>query len=103
MDDRRSPVRVATAGLLPGHPAPVRPARPHPPTRSRPAGRGVQARHARPVQPLGTLIGIYFLETGIIGLQLLGYRGWVQDAFDGASLVAAVTVAHLVRNRTRVA
>lgn len=53
--------------------------------------------------PLGTLIGIYFLETGIIGLQLLGYSGWVQDAFYGAGLVAAVTVAHLVRNRTRVA
>ncbi len=53
--------------------------------------------------PLGTLIGIYFLETGIIGLQLLGYSGRVQDAFHGAGLVAAVTVAHLVRNRTRVA
>jgi hypothetical protein len=48
-------------------------------------------------------VGIYFLETGIIGLQLLGYSGWVQDAFYGAGLVAAVTVAHLVRNRTRVA
>jgi hypothetical protein len=33
--------------------------------------------------PLGTLIGIYFLETGIIGLQLLGYSGRVQDAFYG--------------------
>ena len=53
--------------------------------------------------PIGTLFGIYFLETGIIGLQLLGYSGWVQDAFYGAGLVAAVTVAHLVRNRTRVA
>lgn len=53
--------------------------------------------------PIGTLIGIYFLETGIIGLQILGYSGWVQDAFYGAGLVAAVTIAHLVRNRTRVA
>ena len=34
--------------------------------------------------PIGTLFGIYFLETGIIGLQLLGYSGWVQDAFYGA-------------------
>jgi ribose transport system permease protein len=53
--------------------------------------------------PIGTLIGIYFLETGIIGLQILGYRGWVQDAFHGAGLVAAVTIAHLVRNRIGVA
>jgi ribose transport system permease protein len=43
------------------------------------------------------------LETGIIGLQLLGYSGWVQDAFYGGGLVAAVSVAHLVRNRTRTA
>ena len=49
--------------------------------------------------PIGTLIGIYFLETGIIRLQILGYSGWVQDAFYGAGLVAAVTIAHLVRNR----
>jgi ribose transport system permease protein len=53
--------------------------------------------------PIGTLFGIYFLETGIIGLQLLGYSGWVQDAFYGGGLVAAVSVAHLVRNRTRTA
>lgn len=50
--------------------------------------------------PLGTWIGIYFLATGILGLQLLGYSGWVQDAFYGGGLVAAVTVASLVRNYT---
>ncbi len=53
--------------------------------------------------PMGTFLGIYFLETGIIGLQLLGYTGWVQDAFYGAGLVIAVTVAHVVRARTRTA
>jgi len=52
---------------------------------------------------IGTHFGIYFLETGITGLQLLGYSGWVQDTFYGAGLVAAVTVAYLVRNRTSVA
>ncbi|MCW2786070.1 MAG: inner-rane translocator [Marmoricola sp.] len=51
--------------------------------------------------PMGTLLGIYFLETGILGLQLLGYTGWVQDAFYGAGLVIAVTVASVVRNRTQ--
>jgi ribose transport system permease protein len=53
--------------------------------------------------PIGTLFGIYFLETGIIGLQILGYSGWVQDAFYGAGLVAAVSVAHVVRSRSRTA
>jgi ribose transport system permease protein len=51
--------------------------------------------------PMGTFLGIYFLETGILGLQLLGYTGWVQDAFYGAGLVLAVTVATLVRTRSR--
>ncbi len=53
--------------------------------------------------PLGTFIGIYFLETGVIGLQLLGETGWAQDAFYGAGLVLAVAVATVVRNRTRTA
>lgn len=53
--------------------------------------------------PMGTFLGIYFLETGILGLQLLGYTGWVQDAFYGAGLVLAVTVASVVRSRTRTA
>jgi ribose transport system permease protein len=50
--------------------------------------------------PMGTFFGIYFLETGILGLQLLGGSGWVQDAFYGAGLVIAVTVATVVRRRT---
>jgi ribose transport system permease protein len=53
--------------------------------------------------PMGTFLGIYFLETGILGLQLLGYTGWVQDAFYGAGLVLAVTVATLVRAKSRTA
>lgn len=47
-----------------------------------------------------TWFSISFLATGILGLQLLGYTGWVQDAFYGAGLVLAVTVATLVRART---
>ena len=53
--------------------------------------------------PMGTFFGIYFLETGILGLQLLGYTGWVQDAFYGAGLVIAVTVATVVRSHSRAA
>ncbi|PRZ44002.1 monosaccharide ABC transporter membrane protein (CUT2 family) [Antricoccus suffuscus] len=53
--------------------------------------------------PMGTFLGIYFLETGIIGLQLLGYAGWVEDVFYGAGLVLAVTAAVLIRSRTKTA
>jgi len=38
-------------------------------------------------------------QTGIFGLELFGYSGWVQDVFYGAGLVVAVAVATIVRNR----
>jgi ribose transport system permease protein len=47
--------------------------------------------------PIGTFIGIYFLETGILGLQLLGLQAWVSSVFYGGVLVAAVTIAKLLR------
>jgi ribose transport system permease protein len=50
--------------------------------------------------PLGTLVAIYFLVTGIVGLQLLGYTGWVSDVFYGAALVVAVIVSTITRRRT---
>jgi ribose transport system permease protein len=50
--------------------------------------------------PLGTLVAIYFLVTGIVGLELLGYSGWVSDAFYGAALILAVIVSTLTRRRT---
>lgn len=53
--------------------------------------------------PLGTMVAIYFLTTGIFGLQLLGYSGWIQNAFYGAGLVVAVTLAKVVRDRSRTA
>jgi len=53
--------------------------------------------------PLGTMAAIYFLATGIFGLQLLGYSGWIQNAFYGAGLVVAVTLAKVVRDRSRTA
>jgi len=50
--------------------------------------------------PIGTLIAIYFLTTGIFGLQLLGFSGWIQNVFYGAGLVVAVTLAKVVRDRS---
>jgi ribose transport system permease protein len=49
--------------------------------------------------PLGTMIGLYFLATGILGLEELGLAGWISDVFYGAALVVAVTLTTLLRRR----
>ena len=49
--------------------------------------------------PIGTFIGIYFLETGILGLQLLGLAAWVSPVFYGGVLVIAVTISTLLHRR----
>lgn len=50
--------------------------------------------------PLGTLIGVYFLATGILGLEELGLAGWISDVFYGAALIVAVLLTTLLRKRT---
>ena len=50
--------------------------------------------------PLGTLVGIYFLETGILGLQLLGLQSWVSQVFYGGILVIAVTISTFLHRRS---
>jgi ribose transport system permease protein len=47
----------------------------------------------------GAFVAVYFLTTGITGLQYLGYAGWPEQVFYGASLVAAVTLSHLAGHR----
>ncbi len=49
--------------------------------------------------PVGMFIAVYFLITGVFGLQLLGYQGWVTDVFYGCVLVAAVAASAYVRRR----
>jgi ribose transport system permease protein len=44
---------------------------------------------------LGTLIALYLLVVGITGLQMLGAESWVNNVFNGAALVIAVTLAKL--------
>lgn len=51
--------------------------------------------------PLGMFIAAYFLITGVFGLQLLGYQGWVTDVFYGGVLVAAVAASAYVQRRIR--
>jgi ribose transport system permease protein len=53
--------------------------------------------------PWGTVVAVYFLVTGITGLQLLGLSSWIQDVFYGLALVVAVTLSRLVALRRRVA
>lgn len=49
--------------------------------------------------PWGTFVAVYFLVTGITGLQLLGLSGWVEQVFYGASLIVAVTLSRLAGRR----
>lgn len=49
--------------------------------------------------PWGALIAVYFLATGISGLQLLGVQGFVQNLFYGGALVLAVTLSQIARRR----
>lgn len=47
----------------------------------------------------GAFIGIFFLQTGIVGLQLAGLTGFIEDLFYGGTLVIAVSISTLVRRR----
>jgi ribose transport system permease protein len=47
----------------------------------------------------GTVIAVYFLVTGITGLQLLGAQSYVQNLFYGGALILAVSFSQIVRRR----
>jgi ribose transport system permease protein len=49
--------------------------------------------------PWGSLIAVYFLVTGITGLQLLGVETFVQQLFYGGALIVAVVLSRLIRGR----
>ena len=48
---------------------------------------------------IGTGIAVYFLATGVNGLQILGAQSYVQQLFYGAALVVAVVLARWIRRR----
>ncbi|RFA14602.1 hypothetical protein B7R21_06055 [Subtercola boreus] len=50
---------------------------------------------------IGTFIAVYFLVTGITGLVYLGFAGWPEQVFYGASLLVAVTLSHIAGRRAR--
>jgi ribose transport system permease protein len=51
---------------------------------------------------IGTFIAVYFLATGITGLQLLGAQNYVQQIFYGVALLLAVTVSILIKRTPQV-
>lgn len=48
----------------------------------------------------GTFIAVYFLISGITGLELLGVPAFVQQLFYGAALILAVVLRQVARGRT---
>jgi ribose transport system permease protein len=63
------------------------------------AGAFLGATSIRPgrFNALGTLIAVYLVATGITGLQQEGAAPFVQQLFNGAALLIAVTLARLSR------
>jgi len=51
--------------------------------------------------PWGTFVAVYFLVTGITGLELMGLSGWIEQVFYGGSLIVAVTFSRLAGMRGR--
>ena len=49
--------------------------------------------------PWGTLVAVYFLVTGITGLQLLGASSFVQDLFYGGALLTGVGISQIIAGR----
>jgi ribose transport system permease protein len=49
--------------------------------------------------PLGSIIAVFFVATGITGLNFLGADTFVQNLFNGSALVLAVALSQLVRGR----
>ena len=47
----------------------------------------------------GAFCAVYFLATGITGLQIVGLSGWIEQVFYGGSLIFAVIFSHLARRR----
>jgi ribose transport system permease protein len=51
---------------------------------------------------LGTFISVYFLTTGVTGLELKGESGWVVQVFYGGALIVGVALSRLIGVATKV-
>ncbi|MEM8728441.1 MAG: ABC transporter permease [Pseudomonadota bacterium] len=52
---------------------------------------------------IGSFVAVYFLSTGIMGLNFLGVDSFVQNLFYGGGLVIAVAISQLIRGRKEMA
>lgn len=50
----------------------------------------------------GTFVAIYFLVTGITGLELVGESGWITQVFYGGALVIAIVFGRVVGMKRRI-
>ncbi len=60
---------------------------------------GATAIESQRFNAWGTLIAVYFLVTGITGLQIMGAGSFVQQLFFGAALVISVALSYFPRRR----
>jgi ribose transport system permease protein len=49
---------------------------------------------------IGTFIAVYFLFSGVVGLQMLGAQNFVQQLFYGGALIVAVAVSQMIRRHS---
>lgn len=47
------------------------------------------------VNAFGNVVALYFLASGVVGLELLGVGTWIEDVFYGAALVGTVALSGL--------
>lgn len=60
---------------------------------------GVTSIHPGRFNVPGTLLAVFFLATTVSGLSLIGVDNWVESAFNGAALLAAVALSTIVGRR----
>jgi ribose transport system permease protein len=60
---------------------------------------GVTSIHPGRFNVPGTLLAVFFLATTVSGLSLIGVDNWVESAFNGAALLAAVALSTIAGRR----
>jgi ribose transport system permease protein len=56
---------------------------------------GATAIEVGEFNPIGTVVAVYFLVTGVSGLAIVGVPSYVQEIFYGGALILAVAGSHL--------
>ena len=67
------------------------------------ASAGINATDDGAEDAIGAFVAVYFLSTGIMGLNFLGADSFVTNLFYGGGLVIAVAISQLIRGRKEMA